>query len=414
MPVREEIRRRAQNHGPAGTRARRKRKLSWLLLLLFACPGAALAQVGSGWTLKTFSERFEYESNDVLITISPPPSSFNNGYCEYDNTGGVETFQLLSSHSNRAETRPNDDYSSGSRQFQADVLVSSPSADECIHQIFNGSAAPYLLLREETNNHGSLKVALHTGGSASNLATNLYGVWFRLNSINDTTSSNAFLYVNGSLVWSGKTPGGTFYTKYGAYGTHTLLANIQFKNVKLFSGGNEVMQDFSLAASPAAQTLLPGGKTNYTVSVTFTNPVNNPVYFSVSNLPAGATAGFSPAFVIGSGSATLTVTNSSASAGAYTLTITAATSDSSDLTHTRTVTLVNPPAAPSISGGTFTNHDFQFMVIGTAQTNYVVQAATNLNAPNWISLKTNAAPFLFAETNANGFNQRFYRALLNP
>src|SRR5207247_6740984 len=133
--------------------------------------------MGSGWTEKTFTERFQYETNDILFSISPPPSSFNNGFCEYDNTGGVETFQLMKTQSNRAEIRPNDDYSSGSRQFQGDVLVSRPSTDECIHQIFNGSTAPFLLLREETNSNGSLKVALHTGGGASNLATNIYGVW---------------------------------------------------------------------------------------------------------------------------------------------------------------------------------------------------------------------------------------------
>src|SRR3954463_5515857 len=136
-----------------------------LSVLLLA--GTVQAQVGSGWTQKTFSERYEYESNDVFFTITPPPASFNNTLCEYDNTGGIETFQLLNPRSNRSEIRPNDDYSSGSRPFQADVLISKPSTDECIHQVFNGSTAPFLLLREETNNNGSLKVALHTGGSAN-------------------------------------------------------------------------------------------------------------------------------------------------------------------------------------------------------------------------------------------------------
>jgi DNA-binding NarL/FixJ family response regulator len=321
----------------------------------------ASAQIGSGWTQETFSERFEYESNDVLITISPPPASFNNGLCEYDNTAGVETFQLLQPASNRAEIRPNDDYSTGSRQFQADVLVSTPSADECIHQIFNGSTAPYLLLREETNNNGSLKVALHTGGGASNLATNLYGTWFRLNSINDLNNGNTYLYVNGALVWQGANPGGTFYTKYGCYGSHTVQGKIQFKNVKLFSGGNEVTQDFSLSATPSSQSVLAGGNTTYTVSATFTNTVNNTVYFSVSGLPAGATANFSPASVVGTGSSTLTVTTSTSTpAGNYPLTITGATSDSSDITHTQTVTLNvsgftvsgSPGSQTAPSGGT--------------------------------------------------------------
>jgi hypothetical protein len=42
----------------------------------------------------------------------------------------------------------------------------------------------------------------------------------------------------------------------------------------------------------------------------------------------------------------------------------------------------------------------------------VVQAATNLAAPNWISLQTNAAPFVFIQSNAQLFSQRFYRAFV--
>jgi regulation of enolase protein 1 (concanavalin A-like superfamily) len=241
------------------------------------------------------------------------------------------------------------------------VLISTPSADECIHQIFNGSTAPYLLLREETNNNGSLKVALHSGGGASNLATNLYGTWFRLNSINDLNNGNTYLYVNGALVWQGANPGGTFYTKYGCYGTHTVNAKIQFKNVKQFSGGNEVTQDFTLSATPSSQTVLAGGNTSYTVTATFTNTVNNKVYFSVSGLPSGATGIFSPTSVTGSGSSTLTVTTSgSTPAGSYPLIITGATSDSSDITHTQTVTLNvssftvsgSPASQSAPSGGT--------------------------------------------------------------
>jgi len=335
---------------------------SLLLTAFWLLPARpALAQVGSGWTQQTFTERFEYESNDVLLTITPPPGSFNNGLCEYDNTGGVETFQLLDPASNRAEIRPNDDYSTGSRQFQADVLISTPSTDECIHQIFNGSTAPYLLLREETNNNGSLKVSIHSGGGASNLATNLYGTWFRLNSINDMNNGNTYLYVNGTLVWQGANPGGTFYTKYGCYGTHTVNGKIQFKNVKLFSGGNETVQDFSLSATPSSQSVLAGGNATYSVSATFTNTVNNTVYFSVSGLPSGATANFSPSSVVGTGSSTLTVTTSgSTPPGSYTLTITGATSDSSDITHTQTVTLNvssftvsgSPGSQTAPSGGT--------------------------------------------------------------
>jgi len=69
---------------------------------------------------------------------------------------------------------------------------------------------------------------------------------------------------------------------------------------------------------------------------------------------------------------------------------------------------------PTFSTVALTNNQFRFTVNGWAGTNYVVQATTNLTATNWISLKTNAAPFQFTETNANTFSQRFYRAKIWP
>ncbi len=84
-------------------------------------------------------------------------------------------------------------------------------------------------------------------------------------------------------------------------------------------------------------------------------------------------------------------------------------------TVSQVVTATNPPAAaPAFTPPVFAGNQFQFTVTGTAGSNYVVQAATNLAAPNWINLVTNTAPFVFVETNATGFSQRFYRALVAP
>jgi DNA/RNA endonuclease G (NUC1) len=74
----------------------------------------------------------------------------------------------------------------------------------------------------------------------------------------------------------------------------------------------------------------------------------------------------------------------------------------------------NTPAAPSFSSAGFANNQFQFTINGTPGSNYIVQASTNLAAPNWISLRTNAAPFLFVESNMNLFDQRFYRSVAEP
>jgi DNA/RNA endonuclease G (NUC1) len=77
------------------------------------------------------------------------------------------------------------------------------------------------------------------------------------------------------------------------------------------------------------------------------------------------------------------------------------------------VVVVGPPAgAPTFDAISYANNQFQFMLNGTTGSNYIVQAATNLFAPVWISLQTNAAPFTFADTNA--FPLRFYRAIVAP
>jgi endonuclease/exonuclease/phosphatase family metal-dependent hydrolase len=75
----------------------------------------------------------------------------------------------------------------------------------------------------------------------------------------------------------------------------------------------------------------------------------------------------------------------------------------------------NPPAsAPTLSNTTFFGGQFQFTLTGTATSNYVVQATTNLAGGSWLSVQTNAAPFVFVETNAISSPQRFYRGQVVP
>ena len=55
---------------------------------------------------------------------------------------------------------------------------------------------------------------------------------------------------------------------------------------------------------------------------------------------------------------------------------------------------------------------YNFAVSGDAGQQYVIQASTNLL--DWDSLQTNVAPFQFTDTNAAGFDQRYYRAFYLP
>ncbi|MGH9678758.1 MAG: galactose oxidase-like domain-containing protein, partial [Candidatus Acidiferrales bacterium] len=82
-----------------------------------------------------------------------------------------------------------------------------------------------------------------------------------------------------------------------------------------------VVPNFSLSASPATQTVVQGGGTTYTATVTPGTGFTSTVALTVSGLPSGATASFNPGS-LKSGASTLSVgTLSNTLAGTYPLTI---------------------------------------------------------------------------------------------
>ena len=96
--------------------------------------------------------------------------------------------------------------------------------------------------------------------------------------------------------------------------------------------------DFSIAASPASQTVTRGSSTTYNVTVGALNGFTGTVGLSVSGLPSRTTATFSPSSIAGSGSSTLTITTTNrTTTGTRTLTI---TGTSGSLSHSTQVTLV--------------------------------------------------------------------------
>jgi len=129
--------------------------------------------------------------------------------------------------------------------------------------------------------------------------------------------------------------------------------------------------DFTISATPGSQTITAGLNASYTVSTTAANSFNGSIALSLTGLPSGATANFSPTAISGAGSATLTVTTTTATpAGSYPLTI---TGTSGSLTHNTTATLVvsAPPASstPNISSLSV-NHGPCGAVITISGTNF--------------------------------------------
>src|SRR5205807_2477503 len=93
--------------------------------------------------------------------------------------------------------------------------------------------------------------------------------------------------------------------------------------------------DFTLAASPASQTVVQGNSTSYSVTINPTGGFSNSVTRSVSGLPGGATGSSNP--TPSPASSTLSVTTSATTpTGSYTLTLTGI---SGSLTRTTTVAL---------------------------------------------------------------------------
>jgi hypothetical protein len=108
--------------------------------------------------------------------------------------------------------------------------------------------------------------------------------------------------------------------------------------------------DFTLTVTPSSQSISPGGSTSYSLSTTAVSGFAGSIALSVTGLPSGASASFSPASITGAGSSTLFLaTTSSVSPGTFSLTI---TGTSGSLSHSSAASLVvtSPPPPPPPGG----------------------------------------------------------------
>src|SRR5207302_580188 len=128
-----------------------------------------------------------------------------------------------------------------------------------------------------------------------------------------------------------------YLTANGSFNWHTRVGSFKFASC--------VSPDFSLSISPASQSVVQGGNTTYTVTVSPSATFNGAVQLSASGLPTGAAASFSPNPA--TSTSTMTVTTSSTTpTGSSTLTVTGV---SGNLTHTAT-TALTVTATPSMNG----------------------------------------------------------------
>jgi hypothetical protein len=153
-------------------------------------------------------------------------------------------------------------------------------------------------------------------------------------------------YSDSSINVSVGTASGVYTLTYVAASNNQTLtvtfiqANATVGNVTLQAAtlaGGAFPADFSIAAAPASRPVVAGASAAFTDTVSALNGFSANVDLTVSGLPVGAGATFTPASISGSGSASLSIsTSSSTLPGTYPLVL---TGTSGALSHTANLSL---------------------------------------------------------------------------
>jgi hypothetical protein len=207
--------------------------LAVLVTLGFAA--SAAAQIGSGWTQRTYTKKIHLDDSSGLRTFDwTSYKSVGSPICaDYRSSGDTETFRILNNQSNRSEIRLQNEYTTGQRQFQGYVTINSPLNDESLFQIFGStSGATLCMMRGYSSSGGSLR----TVGGGGTIATGVYGKEQRINVVH-VQGQNVKFYVNGALKATITDDENVAnYWKYGCYGTLTTSAvTVKWRAVKLYS-----------------------------------------------------------------------------------------------------------------------------------------------------------------------------------
>jgi hypothetical protein len=157
--------------------------------------------------------------------------------------------------------------------------------------------------------------------------------------------SGAWVFGAGTINW------GFALDAYNPQGLNLVDTRIQRMTANILDKFIEGSQTgFSLAATPGSQSVISGASTSYTIGITPLAGFSGDVTFSVTGLPAGATAQFTPN--PGTSSSTLQVnTSASTPGGTSTLTITGV-SGSISRTATASLTVTAPDFSLGVSPGT--------------------------------------------------------------
>jgi len=205
-------------------------------VILFAA-GVARAQLGTGWTQQNYSERLQYHhtGGPDLESISPPPSGFADSWIAYTNVNNKRYFWFKNTAAGRVEIRVNNDYTSGTHQFEGYLTFYQPSGAVSTYDHTTASqdfgAATHAAWKLEVDKNGTLS------GEGVDILSGVFGQTHRINIIHDMNTARIYVFVDGSKLYDQPDQGGTsHYTKYGMYQGGAVVRDI-WNNPKYFTGG---------------------------------------------------------------------------------------------------------------------------------------------------------------------------------
>ena len=191
-----------------------------VVVIVVSLPAPSQAQIGSGW-----------------VEYMPPRSLQIRGCAAHDAAGGVETFRLTcadTSGDNRAEQRIQNDYSSGTNQFQGEVRVVSVGANIIVKQTFMPNRGAFLMIAVSADG----RLYIHGGGG--DVASGVVGRWVRINTIHDVSAGTHQIYADGVLKVT-KTGGGqvAWHDKFGSYRSQSGRGPVvvEWRNARFWRGG---------------------------------------------------------------------------------------------------------------------------------------------------------------------------------
>ncbi len=196
---------------------------------------AALALAAQAqWTEFSPSSKIQVQDQDgTYHNYDGGVTSITFEDVRYTKSSGTENFKVVGTRQKRVERRYNDDYTASSkRRWLANVRFGSPSNGITIHQLFNGTVGPHVLVTGQSASGGSVKVYNLTSSSTT-IATGVYGVTFKLESKNWGSTGKIEMLINGSLKLTGSRRSGTYYTKYGLYNPNA-AQTVTFSGVHIY------------------------------------------------------------------------------------------------------------------------------------------------------------------------------------